>query len=68
MQGHRMSLQYDLNYLYLTTSRLSNQISGMEPEVTLIPNLIMNIVIKFQLSILKNDEYRRRGFFQPPPT
>ena len=35
---------YDLNYLNLTTSRLSNHKSGMVPEVTLIPNVSMNIV------------------------
>ena len=29
---------YDLNYLNLTKSRLSNQKSGMVPEVTLIQN------------------------------
>ena len=43
---------YDLNS---TKSRLSNQKSGMVPEVTLIQNSKMDIVIKFQVSIFKND-------------
>ena len=49
---------YDLNYLNLTESRLSNQKLGMVPEVTLIINVSMNIVTKFQVSIFNNDEVR----------
>ena len=52
---------YDLNYLNSTKSRLSNQNSGMVPEVTLIPNVSNNIVTKFQVSILKNYEVRGGG-------
>jgi len=52
---------YDLKYLNLTKSRLSNQKSGMVPEVTLIQNSKINIVTKFQVSIFKNDEVRRGG-------
>ena len=32
---------YDLNYLNLTKSQLSNQKSGLVPKVTLIPNVSM---------------------------
>ena len=46
---------YDLNS---TKSRLSNQKSGLVPEVTLIPIVLMNIVTKFQVSIFTNDEVR----------
>ena len=52
---------YGLNYLNSTKSRLSNQKSGMVPEVTLIPNVSINIVTKFQVSIFKNDEVRGGG-------
>ena len=38
----------------------------MVPEVTLIPNVSMNIVTKFQISIFKNDEVRGGGSFNPP--
>ena len=38
----------------------------MVPEVTLIPNVSINIVTKFQVSILKNDEVRGGGYFNPP--
>ena len=31
---------------------------GKVPKVTLIPNLKINIVTKFQVSIFKNDEVR----------
>ena len=58
---------YDLNYLNLTKSWLSNQKSGMVPEVTLILNVLMNIVTKFQVSIFKNDEVRGGGLLLPPP-
>ena len=58
---------YDLEYLNLTKSRLSNQKSGMVPEVTLIQNSKINIVTKFQVSIFKNDEVRG-GKKLPPPT
>ena len=37
------------------------------PEVTLIPNVLMNIVTKFQISIFKNDEVSGGGYFNPPP-
>ena len=57
---------YDLNHLNLTKSRLSNQKSDMVPEVTLIPNVSMNIVTKFQVSIFKNDKVRGGGSFNPP--
>ena len=42
---------YDLIYLNLAKKRLSNQISGLVLEVTLILNLKINIVTKFQLPI-----------------
>ena len=58
---------YDLNYLNLTKSKLSNQKSGLVPEVTLIPNVLMNIVTKFQVSIFKNDEVRGGVTLTPPP-
>ena len=38
----------------------------MVPEVTLIPNVSINIVTKFQVSIFKNDEVRGGGYFNPP--
>ena len=38
----------------------------MVPEVTLIPNVSINIVTKFQVSIFKNDEVRWGGYFNPP--
>ena len=41
---------YNLNYLNSTKSCLSNKKLGMVPEVTLIQNLKMDIVIKFQVS------------------
>ena len=50
----------------LTKSRLSNQKSGMVLKVTLILNLKMNIDTKFLAPIFKNDEVRRRGYFNPP--
>ena len=57
---------YDLNS---TKSWLSNQKSGMVPEVTLIQNSKMDIVNKFQVSIFKNDEVRGGKFRpSPPPT
>ena len=37
------------------------------PEVTLIPNVSINIVTKFKVSILKNDEVRGGGYFNPSP-
>ena len=43
----------------------------MEPKVTLILNLKMNIVTKFQVFIFKNDEVRGGGKklpLPPPPT
>ena len=40
---------------------MSNQKSGMVSEVTLIPNVSMNIDTKFQVSIFKNDEVRGGG-------
>ena len=49
---------YDIYYLNLTKSRLSNQKSGLVPEVTLCPTVLMNIVTKFQVSIFKNDKVR----------
>ena len=58
---------YDLNYLNSTKSRLSNQKSGIVPKVTLIPNVSINIVTKFQVSIFKNYEVRGGGYFNPPP-
>ena len=58
---------YDLIYLNLTKSRLSNHKSGMVPEATLIPNISMNIVTKFQVSIFKNDEVRGGVILTPPP-
>ena len=58
---------YDLNYLNLTKSRLSNQKTGMVPEVTLIPNVSMNIVTKFKVSIFKNDKVRGGGVTLTPP-
>ena len=39
----------------------------MVPEVTLIPNVSINIVTKFQVSIFKNDEVRGGGVTLPPP-
>ena len=58
---------YDLKYLNLTKSRLSNQKSGMVLEVTLIQNSTINIITKFQVSIFKN--YKVRGGKKlPPPT
>ena len=44
------------NYINSTKSRLSNKKSGMLPEVTLIQNLKIDIVTKFQVSIFKNRE------------
>ena len=52
---------YDLKYLNLTKSQLSNQKSGMVLKLTLILNSKMNIVTKFQVSISKNDEVRGGG-------
>jgi hypothetical protein len=57
---------YDLNYLKLTKSRLSNQKLGMVPEVTLIPNVSINIVTKFQVFIFKNDKVRGGVTLTPP--
>ena len=34
---------------------------GIVPKVTLIPNLEINIVTKFQVSIFKNDKVRGGG-------
>ena len=56
---------YDLKYLNLTKSRLSNQKSEMVLEVTLIYNSKINIVTKFQVSIFKNDKVRGRRNFPP---
>ena len=39
----------------------------MVPKVTLISNLKMNIVTKFQVFIFKNDEIRGGGRNFPPP-
>ena len=39
---------------------------GIVPKVTLIPNLEINIVTKFQVSIFKNDEVRGAGKLAPP--
>ena len=58
---------YDLKYLNLTKSWLSNQKMGMVLEVTQIQNSKMNIVNKFQVSIFKNDEVRGGGRNFPPP-
>ena len=58
---------YDLKHLNLTKSRLSNQKSGMVPEVTLIQNSKMNIVTKFQVYIFKNDDVRGGGEETSPP-
>ena len=57
---------YDLKYLNLTKSRLSNQNLGMVLEDSLILNSKINIVPKFQVSIFKNDEVRG-GKKLPPP-
>ena len=46
---------------------MSNPKSGMVLEVTLIPNVLMNIVTKFQVSIFKNDEVRGGVTLTPPP-
>ena len=56
---------YGLNYLNSTKSRLSNQKSGMVHEVTLILNVSINIVTKFQVSIFKNDKVRGGVYFKP---
>ena len=45
---------------------MSNQKPGMVPEVTLIPNVSINIVTKFQVSIFKNDEVRGGVTLTPP--
>ena len=39
----------------------------MVHEVTLISNVSMNIVTKFQISIFKNDEVRGGVTLTPPP-
>ena len=39
----------------------------MVPEITLIPNVSMNIDTKFKVSIFKNDEVRGGGLLYPPP-
>ena len=60
---------YYLNFLNSTESRLSNQKSGMVPEVTLIQIIIMDNVTKFQVYIFKNDKARGGGEeTSPPPT
>ena len=58
---------YDLKYPNLTKSQLSNKKTGMVLEVTLFQNSKINIVTKFQVSILKNDEVRGGGKKLPPP-
>ena len=35
-------------------------------EVTLIPNVTINAVTKFPISIFKNHEVRGGGYFNPP--
>ena len=56
---------YDLNYLNSTKSRLSNQKSGMVPEINFDSK--MDIVTKFQVFIFKNYEVRGGGKKPPPP-
>ena len=56
---------YDLKYLTLTKNRLSNQKLDMVLEVTLIQNSKLNIITKFQVSILKKYEVRGETFSPP---
>ena len=58
---------YDLKYLNLTKSRLSNQKSGMVSKVTLIQNSKINIVTKFQVSILMKKLEGGEVSSPPPP-
>ena len=46
-----------------TKRRLSNHNSGMGPEVTLFPNLKMNIDIKFELSAFIELRHERKTHF-----
>ena len=49
-------LFYDIKYINSTKKRFSNKKFTMMPQVSLIPNLKMNIVTKFQALIFKNDK------------
>ena len=57
---------YDINYQNSTKSRMSNQKSGMVPDVTLIHNSKMDIITKFKVFIFKNYEIRGGGIPPPP--
>ena len=57
---------YHLKYPNLTKSGLSNQKSGMVPQVTLFQNSKINIVTKFEVSIFKTYEVRGGGRNFPP--
>ena len=52
---------YDLKYINSLKNRFFNQKMGMVLKVTLILNLKIIIVFKFQVFIFKNDEVRGGG-------
>ena len=58
---------YDLKYINSPKKRFSNKKSGIVPKVTMILNLLMNIVTKFQVFIFKNDKVRGGEETSPPP-
>ena len=60
-------LFYELIYINSIKNRFSNKKLGIVLEVTLIPNLEINIVSKFQASVLKNYKVREGGLKLAPP-
>ena len=58
-------LFYDLKYINSTKKWFSDKKSGIVPIITLISNLKINIVTKFQVFIFKNDEVKGGGGRNP---
>ena len=59
-------LFYDLKYINSTKKWFSDKKSGIVPIITLISNLKINIVTKFQVFIFKNDEVKGGEETSPP--